>query len=81
MTSFSPNLCKYSGNPHIGYTMVKHRRPLTIYGTSNLSLLGIQPDWILCHDIYTNQEGNQYCKVAHKVSYNFIKAHVSKFIW
>ena len=41
ITSFSSNLCKYSGNPHLGYTIVNQKRPVQIYGTSNLSLLGI----------------------------------------
>ena len=80
VTSFSPNLCKYSGNPHIGYTLVNQRRPVQIYGTSNLSLLGIETDWIICYDLYTNELGRLYCKVAHKVTYDFIKTHTDKYI-
>lgn len=80
ITSFSPNLCKFSGNPHIGYTLVNQRKPVQIYGTSNLSLLGIEADWIICYDLYTNQLGRLYCKVAHKVSYDFIKNHTSSYI-
>jgi hypothetical protein len=80
VTSFSPNLCKYSGNPHIGYTLVNQKRPVQIYGTSNLSLLGIEADWIICYDLYTNELGRLYCKVAHRVSYDFIKNHTDKYI-
>ena len=43
ITSFSPNICKFSGNSHIGYTMVSQRKPLKIYGMSNLDLLGKNP--------------------------------------
>lgn len=80
ITSFSPNLCKYSGNPHIGYTLVNQKRPVQIYGTSNLSLLGIEADWVICYDLYTNQVGRLYCKVAHKVCYQFIKDHADPYI-
>lgn len=80
ITSFSPNLCKYSGNPHIGYTLVNQRRPVQIYGTSNLSLLGIESDWIICYDLFSNEVGRLYCKVAHKVSFDFIKSHTDNFI-
>jgi hypothetical protein len=80
VTSFSPNLCKYSGNPHIGYTLVNQQRPVQIYGTSNLSLLGIQADWIICYDLYTNELGRLYCKAAHRVAFEFIKDHIDPFI-
>lgn len=36
ITSFSANICKFSKNSHLGYTMVSQRKPLRIYGTSNL---------------------------------------------
>ena len=72
ITSFSANLCKFSGNPHIGYTLVSQRKPVRIYGTSNLSLLGIDADWIISYDLYTNEIGRLYCKVAHRVSFDFI---------
>ena len=32
ITSFSPSLCKFSGNPDIGYTIVNQRKPVQIYG-------------------------------------------------
>ena len=54
ITSFGPNLCKYSGNSNIGYTIVNQRRPIQIYGTSNMSLLGIDADWIICYDLITS---------------------------
>lgn len=54
LTSFSPNICKFSGNSHLGYTMVSQRKPLRIYGMSNLDLLGMNPEWIVCYDLHTN---------------------------
>lgn len=80
ITSFSSNLCRYSENPHLGYTIVNQRRPVLIYGTSNLSLLGIDADWIIAYDFYTNDLGRLYCKVANKVSFEFIKAHTDDYI-
>ena len=65
----------------MGYTIVNQRRPIQIYGTSNLSLLGIQSDWIICYDLYTNQAGRLYCKLAHKVDYSFMKNHIDKYVW
>jgi hypothetical protein len=61
--------------------MVSQRRPLQIYGTSNLSLLGMPSDWIICYDLYTNEMGRLYCKVAHAITYDFMKKHVDKYIW
>jgi hypothetical protein len=55
ITSFSANLCKFSGSLDVGYTVVSQRRPIQIYGTSNLSLLGIKSDWIMCYDLYTSE--------------------------
>ena len=80
ITSFSPNLCKYSGNSQIGYTLVNQRKPVQIDKTSNLSLLGIDSDWIICYDLFTNRVGRLFCRVAHKVSYEFIKNHTNDFI-
>ncbi len=80
ITSFSPNLCKYSGNPNIGYTLVNQRRPVQIHSTSNLSLLGIEADWIICYDLYANDVGRLFCKAAHRVSFDFIKNHTNNFI-
>lgn len=41
ITSFIPNLCIYSEDPQIGYTLINQERPIAIYGTSTLSLVGI----------------------------------------
>ncbi len=80
ISSFSPNLCKYSGNPELGFTLVNQRRPVQVFRTSNLSLLGIEADWIICYDLYTNSAGRLNCRVAHKVSFDFIKNHCNSFI-
>jgi hypothetical protein len=61
--------------------MVSQRRPLQIYGTSNLSLLGIPSDWIICYDLNTNEVGLLYCKVAHAITYDFMKKHIDRYIW
>ena len=79
VTSFSPNLCKYSGNPQIGFTLVNQRKPVKIFDSSNISLLGIEADWIICYEL-TNEMGRLYCKVAQKISYEFIQNHVDNFI-
>jgi len=81
ITTFSPNLCKYSGNPSIGYTIVGEQRPIQIYGTSNISLLGVSPNWIICYDLYTNELGTLYCKLAHSLTYSFMEKHIDKDIW
>jgi hypothetical protein len=57
VTSFVPNLCRYSGNPEIGYTLISQHRPIQIYGSSSLSIIGLtadSPSWILAYDLYTN---------------------------
>lgn len=41
ITSFVPNLCIYSEDPQIGYTLISQERPIAIYGTSTLSLVGL----------------------------------------
>jgi len=53
-TSFCTNLCLYSGDPQIGYTLISQKRPIQLYGTSNISLLGITPKWIICYDLIEN---------------------------
>lgn len=75
VTSFVPNLCRYSGNPEIGYTLVSQRRPIQIYGSSALSLLGLNadsPNWILAYDLYTNEKGRFYCKIAQEIDIGFL---------
>lgn len=80
MTSFAPYLCRFSGNPQIGYTLISQRRPIQIFETSNLSLLGIQADWIISYDFHTNKVGRYFCKIAHKVPFAFIQQHTDALI-
>ena len=61
--------------------MVSQRKPLVIYGTSNLSLLGRDPEWIVGYDLYTNEAGRLYCKVAQEVTYPFMKNHMNKDVF
>jgi len=44
-------------------------------------LLGINSDWIIGFDLYTNEVGRLFCKVAHQISYDFLKNHVHKYFW
>lgn len=61
----------------IGYTSIAQKRPIHIHETSNLSLVGINPDWIICYDIYANEVGWLFCRVAHQVDFDFLKKHIS----
>lgn len=79
-TSFCANLCIYSGNPHVGYTLVSQRRPIQLYGTCNLSLQGINPKWMVCYDLITNEQGKFFCKVAHSVEFEFLKGTVDNYV-
>lgn len=57
VTSFIPNLCIYSEDPIIGYTLISQERAIAIYGTSTLSLVGLtssSPKWVLAYDFYTS---------------------------
>ncbi len=76
MTSFCVNLCLYSNNPNIGYTLILQKKPIAIYGTSTLALLSKFPKWIICYDLKTNDRGVTYCQIAHEVDYDFMKRTV-----
>ncbi len=80
-TSFCANLCLYSGNPWMGYTLISQKRQIQIYGTSCLSLEGVTPKWILAYDLYTNQQGKLYCKVAHGITYEKLKETVDPYVF
>ena len=80
ITSFAANLCLYSNNERIGYTLIAQEKPIQIYGTSTLSLQGIHPKWIISYDFYENDKGSAYCKVAHAVDYEFVMENVTPFI-
>lgn len=80
-TSFCTNICRYSGNPNVGYTFVSQKKPIQIYGTSNLSLLGICPEWIVCYDLFNNKDGKLFCKVAQKIDFKFMEKIISNYVW
>ena len=50
----------------MGYTIVSQRRPIQIYGTSTLSLQGINPKWIICYDLNTSILANYMVKSLHQ---------------
>jgi hypothetical protein len=62
LSSFCQNLCLYSGNSIIGYTLINQKLPIQIYGSSFLALQGINPKWIVCYDII--KTSNTFCKLA-----------------
>ena len=68
-SSFCANICLYSGNTYIGYTYIAKERPVALYGTSSLSLQGINPKWIVCYDLFENKEGKLFCKVANEITF------------
>lgn len=48
-------------------------KTIKIYGTSCLSLIAVNPKWILAYDFYENKDGKVYCKVANEISYKFLE--------
>ena len=54
ITSFAANLGLFSGNERIGYTLINLDRTIQMYGTTSLSLQGINPKWIIGFDLYEN---------------------------
>ena len=81
ITSFAASICIYSNNPHLGYTLISQQITVQMYGTTTLSLQGINPKWIVCHDLITNQQNKTFCKVAQSVSFDFMKKHINEFIF
>ena len=80
ITSFATNLCLYSNNDKIGYTLISLDRTIQLYGSTTLSLQGIHPKWVLSYDFYENDKGTTYCKMAHSVEYDFMLKHVNPYI-
>lgn len=80
VSSFATNLALYSGNEQLGYTIVSLDITMQIYGTSILSLQGISPKWILYYDLYQNEKGQMYCKVAHEIDFNFLINNTNPYI-
>lgn len=80
MSSFATNLALYSNNEQIGYTIISLETPMQIYGTSTLSLQGISPKWILYYDLYENEKGQMYCKLANAVDFKFLCSNANPYI-
>jgi hypothetical protein len=80
MSSFSTNLCLYSGNPKVGYTLISTRKPIHICPNSSLSSLGFYPQWIVTHDFYSNEKGYFFCKIANQTDYEFVINTVEPYI-
>ena len=54
---------------------------MQLYGITTLSLQGINPKWIVCYDLMTNVQNKTFCKVAHGVTFDFMKSHVNELIF
>lgn len=52
LTSFINNLALYSGHELVGYTVISNQIPIQIYGSSILTIQGVNPKWIIFFDIY-----------------------------
>lgn len=74
LPSFCEELCLYSGNGKIGYTSIKREIPLQIYGTSFLSLQGINPKWIVSFDVF--KTSNMFCRLAQAVRFDLLREAV-----
>ncbi|CAD8146502.1 unnamed protein product [Paramecium octaurelia] len=72
LTAFYPDLCVYNGNPYIGYTFLKSKRNVRIYGSSTLSLLNHFPKYIICSDLYSSDYFD-FCRVAQEVKIEKLK--------
>ncbi|CAK69027.1 unnamed protein product (macronuclear) [Paramecium tetraurelia] len=72
LTAFYPDLCVYNGNPYIGYTFLKSKRNVRIYGSSTLSLLNHFPKYIICSDLYSSNYFD-FCRVAQEVKLEKLK--------
>lgn len=59
---------------------MSHQTTVQLYGITTLSLQGINPKWIVCYDLYTNNKGQTFCKVAHQVDFSFLENHVNSYI-
>ena len=81
ISSFCANLCRYSGKENLGYNILSQKRPLRIYGTSTLSLQGINPDWIVCYNLIKSQEDKEFCKVAHAVKIDRLEILVDDYVY
>lgn len=80
VSSFATNLALYSNNEQIGYTVISLETSMQIYGTSILSLQGISPKWILYYDLYENEKGQIYCKVANSIDHSFLVKNSNPYV-
>jgi hypothetical protein len=62
LASFCQNLCLFSNNAQIGYTMICNQQPIQIFSSSFLALQGINPKWIVCYDIC--KTSSTFCRIA-----------------
>lgn len=80
ITSFAANLCLFSENENIGYTIISQKIPAKIYGTSILSIQGISPKWVVCYDLYKNDKNQTFFKVAQSVNFDFLMGNAQPYI-
>ena len=74
LPSFCEELCLFSGESKIGYTSIKRQIPLQIYGSSFLSLQGINPKWIISFDVF--KTSNTFCRLAQAVTFDVLRKAV-----
>jgi len=66
------NLCYYSGNPNLGYTLLRHTQNIKIHLASSLYLQGaLNHQWIIATDI--SKHRYLHTKVASFVDFNWIE--------
>lgn len=64
---------------YTGYTLIVSEENMNIYGSSFLSLQGINPKWIICHDIFkTNNK--TFCRIAQQVEFKDLQEYLPKDI-
>jgi HrpA-like RNA helicase len=76
LTSFCQNLCLYSGDSQVGYTLFASKLPLQVYGSSFIALQGLTPRWIVCYDIIKTSA--TFCRIAQEVDFEMLKSCVSQ---
>lgn len=76
--AYFQNICIFSGEPKLGYTLLNHNINLKIYGSSCLTLQGIYPKWIICAEIFKSQNNCNFARLAMGVDIDMFKNVIPK---